>query len=103
MILPIGIFHNATDWQVGFYHEEQMVDVSGTRSGVLTAILREVEPGLFRAEYPGEANQDQAGVEAFPDSHIGTDPSGVKNWVEEMAAGMGYDRVEWVPPENTKL
>ena len=80
-----------------------MVNESGPRGGVLKATLREVEPGLFRADYPGEANQDQAGIEAFPDSHIGTDPSGVKSWVEEMAAGLGYDRVEWVPPEKTVL
>ncbi|WP_428487455.1 hypothetical protein [Rhodopila sp.] len=63
--------------------------------GTLHAILREVEPGLFSAEYRGEMNQDQAGVEAFPDSHIGTDASGVKQWVEEMAIRLGYDRVEW--------
>jgi len=80
-----------------------MVNKSESRAGVLKATLREVEPGLFRADYPGEANQDQADVEAFPDSHVGTDPSGVRSWVEEMAAGLGYDRVEWVSPEDTAL
>jgi len=79
-----------------------MVNDLRPRSGVLKATLREVEPGLFRADYPGEANQDQAGVEAFFDSHVGTDPSGVKSWVEEMAAELGYDRVEWVSSEKTK-
>ncbi len=68
---------------------------SGKKSGALHARLREVEPGLFTAEYPGEMNSDDAGPEAFPDAHIGTSASGVKNWVEEMAAGMGYDRVVW--------
>ena len=69
--------------------------------GVLKATLHEVEPGLFRAVYPGESNPEQADVEAFPDSHLGSDAAGVKSWVEEMAAGLGYDRVEWVPPEET--
>lgn len=82
-------------------HEDRMVNKTGPGAKALKATLREVEPGLFRADYPGEANQDQAGVEAFPDSHLGTDPSGVKIWVEQMAAGLGYDRVEWVPAEDT--
>ncbi|WP_146101602.1 hypothetical protein [Rhodopila globiformis] len=69
--------------------------------GVLKATLREVEPGLFKADYPGESNPEQADVEALPDSHLGDDAAGVKSWVEEMAAGLGYDRVEWVPPEAT--
>jgi hypothetical protein len=68
--------------------------------GTLHAILREVEPNLFRAEYPGEMNQDEADIEAFPDSHIGTDAAGVKQWVETMAKGLGYDRVVWDPPET---
>ena len=68
---------------------------TGKRNGTLHARLREVEPGLFSAEYPGEMNNDDAEVEAFPDAHIGTDASGVKNWVEEMATGMGYDQVVW--------
>ncbi len=68
--------------------------------GILRAILREMEPGLFRAEYPGEMNQDEAGVEALPDSHIGTDASGVKQWVETMATGLGYERVVWESPDK---
>jgi hypothetical protein len=68
--------------------------------GTLHAILREVEPNLFRAEYPGEMNQDEADIEAFPDSHIGTDAAGVRQWVETMAKGLGYDRVVWDPPET---
>jgi len=64
-------------------------------------MLQEVEPGLFQASYPGEANQEHANIEALPDSHIGTDPAGVKSWVEEMASGLGYDRVEWVQSEKT--
>jgi hypothetical protein len=43
------------------------------------ARLREVEPGVFSAEYPGEMNSDDAGPETFPDAHIGTDATGIKN------------------------
>ena len=68
------------------------------KGGVLHAILREVEPGVFRAEYPGELNQEQSGPETYPDTHIGTDPDGVRSWVEQMAAGMGYERVVWREP-----
>lgn len=67
--------------------------------GVPRAIVREMEPGIFRAEHPGEMNHDEAGVEAIPDSHLGTDESGVKQWVETMAKGLGYERVMWEPPE----
>jgi hypothetical protein len=73
---------------------------TGKRSGTLHARLREVEPGLFSAEYSGEMNSDDPGPETFPDSHLGTDASGVKNWVEEMAAGLGYDRVVWESPDR---
>jgi len=73
---------------------------TGKKSGTLHARLREVEPGVFSAEYPGEMNSDEVGQEAFPDSHLGTDASGVKSWVEEMAAGMGYDGVVWEPVDR---
>ncbi len=69
------------------------------RFGTLHAVLMEVEPGLYRADYPGEMNQDEAGIEAFPDRHIGTNAEGVKHWVEDMAIQLGYDRVEWDLPE----
>ena len=78
-----------------------MANLPKPKSGDLQAVLQEVEPGLFQALYPGEANQENAGIEALPDSHIGTDAAGVKNWVEQMASGLGYDRVEWVQPEKT--
>jgi hypothetical protein len=73
---------------------------TGKRSGTLHARLREVERGVFSAEYPGEMNSDDAGPETFPDSHIGTDASGVRSWVEEMAVGLGYDGVVWEPAEG---
>lgn len=73
--------------------------MSTSTKGTLRAILREMELGLFRAEYPGEMNADDPGVEAFPDLHIGTDAAGVKQWVETMATGLGYERVVWEPPK----
>jgi hypothetical protein len=72
---------------------------TGRRGGTLHARLREVEPGVFSAEYPGEMNSDDAGPETIPDAHIGTDASGVRSWVEEMAVGLGYDRVVWAPAD----
>lgn len=74
--------------------------MSTSTKGTLRAIMRETEPNVLKSEYPGEMNQDEAGVEAFPpDSHIGTDAASVKVWVETMAKDLGYDRVVWEPPE----
>ena len=72
-----------------------MSESASPRSGTMHAVLREVEPGLFRAEYSGEINPDRPDEREIPDFHIGTDADGVKNWVEEMAAGLGYDGVVW--------
>ena len=68
---------------------------SGPRSGVLHAALREVEPGLYAAEYGGEINPQDSDSREVPDRHVDTDPEGVKSWVEQMALGLGYDRVVW--------
>jgi hypothetical protein len=62
---------------------------TGKKSRTLRARLQEVEPGVFSADYPGEMNSDDAGPETFSDAHIGTDASGVRIWVEEMAVGLG--------------
>jgi len=73
-----------------------------TPKGTLRASLVEVERGLYRAQYSGEINPDPSDERDFPDYHIGTDPQGVRTWVEQMAQEMGYDRVEWEaiePPE----
>lgn len=72
-----------------------MSDTSGPGKGTLHALLREVEPGLFRAEYTGEINPENPDEREIPDFHVGTDPAGVKNWVEEMAIRLGYDQVVW--------
>lgn len=63
--------------------------------GDFHASLREVEHGLFRAEYAGEINPENPDERAIPDYHLGTDAAGVKTWVEEMALGLGYERVIW--------
>ena len=69
--------------------------------GTLHAVLREVEQGLYRAEYRGELNPRDSDARDVPDFHIGTDAAGVKKWVEEMAAGLGYEKVVWDRPEAT--
>jgi hypothetical protein len=63
--------------------------------GVLHARLRQVEGELFRAEYSGEINPDPSDARDIPDYHVGTTADGVKIWVEQMAEGLGYDRVVW--------
>lgn len=68
--------------------------------GSLRAVLREVEPGLFRAEYTGEINPENPDDREIPDFHVGTDAGGVKNWVEEMATRMGYESVLWDKPDR---
>jgi hypothetical protein len=69
-----------------------------TSRGDFRAAMREVEPGVFRAEYLGEWNPDDPDARAFPDSHLGTSRDDVKIWVEQMARALGYQRVVWEPP-----
>jgi hypothetical protein len=64
-------------------------------TGELHAVLREIEPGLFRAEYSGEINPEDPDQREIPDFHIGTDAASVRQWVEEMALGLGYQKVVW--------
>ena len=78
-----------------------MSDQSKPRSGVLRATLREVSPGLYSAEYGGEINSMQAGAAEIPDAHIATTPESVTTWVEQMAQGLGYERVIWEKPEQS--
>lgn len=67
--------------------------------GDLHASIREVEPGLFRAEYPGEANpqpnQENPPERQIPDYHLADSIEAVKFWVESMARQMNYARVIW--------
>ena len=65
--------------------------------GSLHAMLREIEPGLYRAEYSRELGSQHRDERELPDFHIGTDPIGVKAWVEEMAISLGYEKVVWNP------
>jgi hypothetical protein len=63
--------------------------------GEFHASLRQVEDGLFRAEYSGEINPDRADGRDIPDVHLGTSAMEVKVWVEQMAQDLGYTRVIW--------
>ncbi len=63
--------------------------------GLLHARMRKVEGELFRAEYSGEINPDPSDARDIPDYHVGTSAAEVKIWVEQMATGLGYDRVVW--------
>ena len=77
-----------------------MNGTSESEKGVLHAVLREVEPTLYRAEYSGEINPENPDERAIPDFHIGTDAAGVKYWVEEMATRLGYTAVVWDSPDE---
>jgi hypothetical protein len=63
--------------------------------GPLHARVDEVEPGLFKAQYVEHTADRGADAVSIPDSHISTSRDGVCNWVEEMAARMGYSEVIW--------
>jgi len=63
--------------------------------GNLHARIAETEPGLFKATYVEETTDGEVHPAAIPDSHIGTSSEGVRMWVEEMAASMGYSGVIW--------
>lgn len=63
--------------------------------GALHATMREVEDGVFRAEYTGEINPKNPDAREIPDYHVGTSATDVKIWVEQMAQQMGYTRVVW--------
>jgi hypothetical protein len=56
----------------------------------LRATPREIEPGMFRADFSGEINPEDPDERKIPDFHVGTDAAGVKLWAEEMATGLGY-------------
>jgi hypothetical protein len=64
-------------------------------SGVFHARMRQVEDELFRAEYSGEINPAPTDARDIPDYHVGTSAQDVKIWVEQMAEGLGYERVVW--------
>jgi len=63
--------------------------------GDFHAILRQVEHGLFRADYSGEINPENPDEREILDYHLGTSATDVKIWVEQMALGQGYQRVVW--------
>ena len=64
--------------------------------GEFHARLRQLEAGLFRAESSGEINPENPDRRAIPDYHLGTSLTNVKTWVEQMALGLGYERIVWI-------
>ena len=64
-------------------------------TGEFHASLQRVEQELYRAQYSGEINPDDPDAREIPDYHIGTSAAAVKNWVEQMALGLGYEKVVW--------
>ena len=69
--------------------------MAATPDRKLHAVLRQTPDGLFKAEYAGEINPMNPDERDIPDCHLGTDAAEVKAWVEQMANGMGYQRVVW--------
>lgn len=63
--------------------------------GDFHAILRQVEERVFRADYSGEINPENPDEREILDYHLGTSATDVKIWVEQMAFGLGYQRVVW--------
>jgi hypothetical protein len=64
--------------------------------GEFHARIRQVERGVFRAEYSGEVNPENPDERELLDFHIGTSEEDVRVWVEEMAKGLGYTKVIWL-------
>ena len=72
-----------------------MVLESRRPTGEFHASIQRVEQELYRAQYSGEINPDDPDAREIPDYHVGTSASAVKTWVEQMALGLGYERVVW--------
>jgi hypothetical protein len=72
--------------------------VQGTRGDFHARIIK-VEPGLYRAEYPGEMNPEPNGENpeerVIPDYHLADSVEAAKYFVESLAKGMNYARVVW--------
>jgi hypothetical protein len=75
--------------------EPAMVFAKKRALGEFHASLREVDAGLFQAEYSGEINPENPDAREIPDVHLGTSAAEVKVWVEQMAKDLGYTHVVW--------
>jgi hypothetical protein len=83
--------------------EPAMVFAKKRPLGEFHASLREVDAGLFQAEYSGEINPQSPDAREIPDVHLGTSVAEVKVWVEQMAKDLGYTRVVWdVLPDSMR-
>ena len=72
-----------------------MSDGPNTSHREFHTAIREVEPGVFRAEYRGKLDPTDPDERELPDFHLGTSLADVKIRGEQMARSMGYDRVVW--------
>jgi hypothetical protein len=62
---------------------------------ILRARIGRTSGGMYKAEYTGELNPTDPDSRAMLDVHLGTEEAEVKFWVEEMAKGVGYVRIDW--------
>ena len=72
-----------------------MADARNAARSEFHAVIREVEPGVYRAEYRGEMDPEDPDERELPDYHVGTSVADVKIWTEQMARTMGYARIVW--------
>lgn len=68
--------------------------VAGAK-GDFHASIRQVEPGLYKAEYTGDLNPAHPDAREWPDSHIANTLAEAKGFVEELARSLNYRRVVW--------
>ena len=47
------------------------------------------------ARNTAEINPESSDAQDIPDYHVSTSAEDAKIWVEQMAKGLGYDRVVW--------
>ena len=63
--------------------------------GDFHARIREVEDGLYLAEFTGELNPDNPDAREWTDSHLSTSLDEAKVFVENLARTENYARVVW--------
>ncbi len=61
-----------------------MANVQILTRGEFHAAIREIEPGVFRAEYSGELNPQDPDARELPDYHLGTSVADVKVRVKQL-------------------
>jgi hypothetical protein len=72
-----------------------MLEKSDGHRGDFHARIREVEKGLYLAEYTGELNPDNPDQREWADSHLATSLDDANVFVENLARTENYRRVVW--------